>query len=86
MLKQINADVLKIDREFLNEMDESTKSKTIIKHVIKMAKELEIQTITEGVENHEQEEFLRDIGCDMAQGFLYSKPMPILEFEKKYYY
>ncbi len=86
MLKQINADVLKIDREFLNEMDESPKSKTIIKHVIKMAKELEIQTITEGVENHEQEEFLRDIGCDMAQGFLYSKPMPILEFEKKYYY
>lgn len=86
MLKQIDADVLKIDGGFLNGVDESKKSKTIIKHVIRMAKELDIQTITEGVENHEQEEFLRDIGCDMAQGFLYSKPMPILEFEKKYYY
>lgn len=86
MLKHIDADVLKIDGGFLNGVDESKKSKTIIKHVIRMAKELDIQTITEGVENHEQEEFLRDIGCDMAQGFLYSKPMPILEFEKKYYY
>lgn len=86
MLKQINADVLKIDKEFLNEADESKKSKTIIKHVIKMAKELEIQTITEGVENVEQAEFLRNIGCDMAQGFLYSRPIPITEFADKYYY
>ncbi|MDO5516078.1 MAG: bifunctional diguanylate cyclase/phosphodiesterase [Clostridium sp.] len=86
MLKQINADVLKIDREFLNEVDESKRSKTIIKHVIKMAKELEIQTITEGVENVEQAEFLRNIGCDMAQGFLYSRPIPITEFADKYYY
>ena len=86
MLKQINADVLKIDREFLNEANQSEKSKIIIKHVIKMAKELNMKTITEGVENSYQEKFLRDIGCDMAQGYLYSKPMPIIEFEKKYYY
>lgn len=86
MLKQINADVLKIDKEFLNEAYESKKSKTIIKHVIKMAKELEIKTITEGVERVEQAEFLRNIGCDMAQGFLYSKPIPISEFADKYYY
>lgn len=86
MLKQINADVLKIDREFLNEANQSEKSKIIIKHVIKMAKELNMETITEGVENSYQEKFLRDIGCDMAQGYLYSKPMPIMEFEKKYYY
>ena len=45
-----------------------------------------MKTITEGVENSYQEKFLRDIGCDMAQGYLYSKPMPIIEFEKKYYY
>lgn len=86
MLKQINADVLKIDREFLNEANQSEKSKIIIKHVIKMAKELNMKTITEGVENSKQENFLRNIGCDMAQGYLYSKPMPVGEFEKKYYY
>ena len=86
MLKQINADILKIDKEFLNEAYESKKSKTIIKHVIKMAKELEIQTITEGVESVEQADFLRNIGCDMAQGFLYSKPQPIDDFAEEYYY
>lgn len=84
LLKEINADILKIDRGFLKEVEDSNKSKTIIRHVIEMAKELNIKTITEGVEKEEQAEFLRNMGCDMAQGFLYAKPIAIPEFEEKY--
>jgi len=40
-----------------------------------------MQTVTEGVEITEQADFLKSIGCDMAQGFLFSKPLPIIEFE-----
>ena len=57
------------------------RTKSIIKSVIELAKSLHMRTVTEGVEMEEQAAFLKSIGCDMAQGFLFSRPLPIREFE-----
>lgn len=84
LLKSMPVDVLKIDREFLTETKESKRSAVIVEQVVKMAKQLGIRTICEGVETKEQAEFLKQIGCDMVQGYLYAKPMPKEEFEKMF--
>ncbi len=82
LLKEIPVDVLKIDREFLNETEVSKKSSIIIEQIVEMASKIEISTICEGVETKNQAEFLKKIGCDMAQGYLFSRPIPVEEFEK----
>ena len=82
LLKELPVDVLKIDREFLNETEESERSSIIVEQVVEMAAKIHIQTLCEGVETKKQAEFLRQIGCDMAQGYLYSRPVPVGEFEK----
>lgn len=81
LLKELPVDVLKIDREFLNETEESEKSSIIVKQVVEMAAKINIETLCEGVETRGQADFLKQIGCDMAQGFLYSRPVPREEFE-----
>lgn len=83
LLKQIPADVLKIDRAFLEEIEDSVKSKIIIAQVVQMARKINIHTVCEGVETKKQADFLRDIHCDVAQGYLFSKPVPMKEFEAK---
>lgn len=82
ILKSLQLDVLKIDKEFLNETKTSKRAKSIIKKVVEMSKELDMEVICEGVENKEQAEFLLSIGCQYAQGFLYAKPTPQKEFEE----
>ena len=82
LLKQLPVDILKIDREFLSEAETSNHSKIIIKKVVELSKELNIKVVCEGVETLEQEKFLKSISCDMAQGYLYAKPMPIETFNK----
>lgn len=81
LLKELPVDVLKIDREFLNETEVSEKSSIIIEQIVEMAAKIHIQTLCEGVENQSQAEFLKKIGCDLAQGYLYSKPVPLEAFE-----
>ncbi len=81
VLKSLQLDVLKIDKEFLNESTTSDRAKSIIKKVVEMSKELEMEVICEGVENEDQAEFLLSIGCQYAQGFLYAKPMVLEDFE-----
>lgn len=82
LLKEMPVDVLKIDREFLNELDTSPKSSIIIEQVVEMAKKIDIKTLCEGVETPKQAEFLKQIGCNMVQGYLYSKPVPQNNFEE----
>ena len=67
-------DELKIDMRFLSDI--SSRSRTILASIINMAKEIGIQTLAEGVETEEQFEFLRNIGCEKVQGYLFGKPMP----------
>ena len=84
MLKDIHADVLKIDMIFLKETVNVERSSTILKNVISMSKELGMPVITEGVETKEQVEFLQSVGCDMFQGYYFAKPMSVDSFEQEY--
>ena len=81
MLKTTQFDVLKIDRGFLSEFMESGRGRKIISHTISMSRDIGLDIIAEGVETKEQAQFLRDCGCDSAQGFYYSKPVSQEEFD-----
>lgn len=84
MLKNINIDVLKMDKSFFDDILESRRGKIIIESIIKMAHKLNTKVVAEGIESREQVEYLRSIDCDMIQGYYYEKPITIEEFEKKY--
>lgn len=82
MLKDINVDILKIDMNFLK-MDEGSwnKGTDIIEAVVNMAHRMGLKVIAEGVETENHVKLLREIGCTLAQGYYYYKPMPIADFE-----
>lgn len=82
MLKDIQADVMKIDMSLLHEIDKKPRSKIILKSIIGLANDLEMEVITEGVETVEQLKMLSDMGCHLFQGFYFSHPLPAEEFEK----
>ncbi len=82
MLKDIPADVVKIDREFFNGTVNSRKGRTVISTVVDLAKNLNMEVISEGVETVEQVEFLSGIDCAMVQGYFFAKPMPMKAFEE----
>lgn len=82
MLKSTPFDVIKIDREFLNEFMLSERGMKIISHTISMSKDIGLDMVAEGVETKEQADFLCDCGCDIAQGFYYAKPMDVASFER----
>lgn len=84
MLKNINIDVLKMDKTFFDEIIENQRGRTIIEAIVKMCKDLKIVTVAEGIETKEQLDYLKHIGCDMAQGYYFSKPIPMQEFELKW--
>lgn len=84
LLRDIPFDVLKIDRGFLDESTQSDSGKWILRKIVEMAEGLNLKVICEGVETHDQVEMLLDIGCVHAQGFLYSRPIPIEDFMEKY--
>ncbi|CAI3653667.1 putative bifunctional diguanylate cyclase/phosphodiesterase [Clostridium neonatale] len=82
ILKDLPIDVLKLDKGFFPRDNISKKEKIIVSTIVDMAKKLDIRVISEGIETIEQCDFLTNIGCDMVQGYLFAKPMPISEFEK----
>ena len=81
-LKDIPIDIVKLDMGFLSESDNPDKGYSILASIIKMAKSLKLSTIAEGVEKEEQLSFLKTIGCDIIQGFLYARPIPVDEYKK----
>lgn len=88
-LKDINIDVLKIDKGFLSNIGVEkskghTKDEIVIKHIINMAEDLGFDVICEGIETIEQVRILKNIGCKVGQGYLFSRPLPISEFEEKF--
>lgn len=84
MLKDIRVDTLKIDMEFLRQSENEERSRTILKTVVALSKELGIPVITEGVETKDHVDFLTQIGCDIFQGFFFARPMKAADYEKKY--
>jgi len=82
MLKDIQADVLKLDMRFLDMSRENfDKGCNIINSIISMASQIDLAVIAEGVETLEQSEMLSALGCSFAQGYHYYRPMPIAEYE-----
>jgi len=80
-LKDIPVDMLKLDMRFLSSTDFRGRCNTIIVAIMRMAAELGMQVIAEGVETREQADYLLSVGCTLAQGYLFARPMPIAEFE-----
>lgn len=83
LLKRMPIDILKIDKSFLdyNEIMQG-KDEIVIRDVVELGKHLHMQIVTEGVETLEQSNFLENIGCDIAQGYYYGRPMPMDIFEQ----
>jgi len=85
LLKDINLDLIKIDMQFLKDSERNMKAGLIIKNIINMSEDLGIDTLTEGVETAKQFEKLYDMGCRLYQGYYFSKPVPVEDFEKQWF-
>jgi EAL domain-containing protein (putative c-di-GMP-specific phosphodiesterase class I) len=81
LLKDFKVDVLKIDMHFLSDTGDKGRANVILEHIINMAQKLDMVVIAEGVETKDQLELLDDMGCDFFQGYYFSKPISIEEFE-----
>lgn len=77
VLKNYRFDWIKLDMSFLRDFSSNPASSVIIRSVVEMAKRLGIHTLCEGVETKDQYDFLRSIGCELAQGYLFLKPVPM---------
>ena len=83
ILQALPFDELKLDRFFIKDMGvDHEKQKKIIQSIIELNKSLNVRTVAEGVETKAQLEFLKNIGCDIAQGYYFSKPIPKQAFDE----
>jgi diguanylate cyclase (GGDEF)-like protein/PAS domain S-box-containing protein len=80
-LKRMPLDKLKIDQSFVRDILEEEHSKSIARIIIALGSSIGFSVIAEGVESHEQEILLTSLGCHLFQGYLYSQPLPLVEFE-----
>lgn len=74
-LQQLPVDTLKIDRKFVSAMDASESSREIVRVIVMLARSVRLKVVAEGVETEPQAAYLKSIGCDMAQGYLFSRPV-----------
>lgn len=82
-LKRFSVDVLKIDRAFVKDCHVDKNDQAIITGIVTLAKSLNLQVIAEGVEKAEQAEFLKAVGCDMAQGYFFGRPVSAEEIQSQ---
>ncbi len=82
MLTTIAVDAIKIDMKFIRNMRRDDKSLRMVKLIVDIAKFLNVPTVAEGVEDEVQVEVLKKMGCDLIQGYYFSRPVPPEEFEK----
>ena len=82
MLTSLPIDALKLDMKFIRNICENKKDSRLVEIMIQIARLLEVPVIAEGVETKEQMELLKSIGCDIIQGYYFSKPLPPEEFCK----
>ena len=82
MLKDVPVDVLKVDMKFIEGLEQSKRGANILVSVTRMAKILDMDVVAEGVETKYQYEFVKRIGCDMIQGYYFSKPLEEEEYSR----
>jgi EAL domain-containing protein (putative c-di-GMP-specific phosphodiesterase class I) len=81
MLKDMPVDVLKIDMKFLGKSSDEQKADIIVKNVIRLSEDLCIVSLAEGVETVDHFAKLNELGCHLFQGYYFSKPIPVADFE-----
>ncbi len=81
-LKSLPIDLVKVDRSFIFNITKDKKNAAIMQAIIAMSHTLGLNVLVEGVENHEQNNFIKELGCDYVQGFLFSKPLSMEETTK----
>ena len=84
-LKELPLDIIKLDAEFFRSVDDIDRSNLIVGQTIALAKKLGMEIVAEGIETREQVDFLAKKDCDLIQGFYFSKPLPVAEFEERAY-
>ncbi len=82
VLRKVPLDVLKLDKAFLDDIDSADKEDVVISGLIDMSKRMGLKVLCEGVECAEQVDFLANAGCDMIQGYYFSKPVDVSEFDE----
>ncbi len=85
LLKNFEIDILKLDRSFFANTKYDKRGELVVDGIVKLAHSLEMRVVAEGIEEQAQVDFLKSIGCEYAQGYLYSRPISIAEFENKYF-
>jgi EAL domain-containing protein (putative c-di-GMP-specific phosphodiesterase class I) len=83
-LRGFPADQIKLDKEFTKNVVRSDIDSSLVKAVTHLAKDLNMELVAEGVESLEQFHHLRDLGCDLFQGYLFRKPISATQFADKY--
>lgn len=83
-LKQLPLTQLKIDQSFVRDITTDANDAVLVQTIIGMAQNLKLEVIAEGVETEEQRQFLEQNGCRLYQGYLFDRPMPVTEFERKF--
>lgn len=81
-LTKFKVDTLKIDRSFVTDINKSSENYAIVDAIIKMAKTLGLSIVAEGVETQQEWDALKQLGCDQGQGYIWSRPLPSLEFHQ----
>lgn len=81
-LKSLPIDKIKIDRSFINDINKNSKVEAIISAIITLSQKMHLELVAEGVENTEQLDFLTEMGCNLIQGYIYSRPLPLDEIEE----
>lgn len=84
ILSEITFDGLKLDKSMVKNLGINSTNEIIMKNIISMCKDLNVKTTAEGIETVEQKDILKSMNCDIVQGYLYSKPLPVSEFLEKY--
>ncbi|WP_432467637.1 putative bifunctional diguanylate cyclase/phosphodiesterase [Agarivorans sp. Z349TD_8] len=83
-LQQLDIDLLKIDRSFIQHLENNKDSAALVKGIITMAHHLDLKVVAEGVESELQRQYIADVGCDYGQGYFMSRPLPKQAFYERY--
>lgn len=79
-LRDLNVDTIKLDQKLLSSENNNRRNRFVVEAILKLATQMQIRTVAEGIDNASQVQYLKQAGCDMVQGYYYFLPMPLEEF------